>query len=268
MPTVTPAKRCSQKTSVRQNSHPAKLHPLTRSTGPDYTARPGSRAPDVHEVRRTMPTGAYVGPIPDWKFVGRSSAARICRFRTFRCHSDHDSLVLPDPMTALTHHPIGRPRLAGQRRLAASRRAPIGAMGSGAQPPVDPPVAKRGMRMASRATRKQQMCEVTFSRTSGFGYRSLDAGHSGAGSDPGSGGTRHSASTRSSGSERFDTPRLRHVPGGAFSFHRSCSRDARTTNTRPSAPSARTKSWPLFDNRWPGKKHAVLGQHVERRRPA
>jgi hypothetical protein len=85
-------------------------------------------------------------------------------------------------MTALTHLPIARPRHAGQHRLAASWRAPIGAMGAGAQRPVEFAEAKRGMRMGQPGDRKQQTTVVTCRRTSGFVYRSLDAENSGAGS--------------------------------------------------------------------------------------
>ena len=85
-------------------------------------------------------------------------------------------------MTALIHLPIARPRYAGQRRLAASWRAPVGAMGTGAQRPAGLAVAECGMRMEQPGDRKQQTSDVTCSRTSGFAYRSLDAGNSGAGS--------------------------------------------------------------------------------------
>ena len=84
-------------------------------------------------------------------------------------------------MTALTQLPIARPRHAGQRRPAASWRAPIGAMGAGVQPSVDVIRAQRGMRMG-RQDGRTQTYEVTHNRANGFGFRSLDAGNSGAGS--------------------------------------------------------------------------------------
>ena len=84
-------------------------------------------------------------------------------------------------MTALTQLSFARPRHAGQRRLAASWRAPIGAMGAGIQPSRDVIGAECGMRMGLQDDRKQTN-EVTCDRASGFGYRSLDAGNSGAGS--------------------------------------------------------------------------------------
>ena len=80
-------------------------------------------------------------------------------------------------MTAFTRLPIARPRHAGQYRLAGSWRARIGAFGSGMQL-----FAERGMRMGQPDDRKQGTTEVTSSRTSGFGFRSLDTGNSGAGS--------------------------------------------------------------------------------------
>ena len=86
-------------------------------------------------------------------------------------------------MTALTHLPIARPRLAGQRRPAASWRAPVGAGGTGARPSVGFAGMKRGARMGRPSDRKQQTIEVTGTRACGFGYRSLDAEYSGAGSE-------------------------------------------------------------------------------------
>jgi len=94
----------------------------------------------------------------------------------------HESHVLPDPMTAFSHLPIARPRHAGQHRLAASWRAPFGATGSSAQRSAGVGVGMGAMRTEQARDRKQQMTDVTCSRTSGFGYRPLDAGDSGAGS--------------------------------------------------------------------------------------
>ena len=85
-------------------------------------------------------------------------------------------------MTAFSRLPIARPRHAGQYRLAASWRAPIGALGSGMPTPADVAGNARGMRMGQPIDRKQGTTEVTCSRTSGFGFRSLDAGDRGAGS--------------------------------------------------------------------------------------
>ena len=85
-------------------------------------------------------------------------------------------------MTAFTRLPIARPRHAGQYRLAASWRAPIGALGSGMHTPSGVAGIEGGMRMGQPGYRKQGTTEVTCSRTSGFGFRSLDAGNRGAGS--------------------------------------------------------------------------------------
>ena len=82
-------------------------------------------------------------------------------------------------MTARTQLRFARPRHAGDSRFAASWRAPVGAMGTGMQATwMD---AGREMRITRPSDRKQQTTtEVMSARTSG--YRSLDAGHSGAGS--------------------------------------------------------------------------------------
>ena len=85
-------------------------------------------------------------------------------------------------MTALTHLLIARPQHAGQPRPAASWCAPVGAEGMGAQPSIGFAGAKRGMRMGQPGDRKQQTTEVAGDRACGFGYRSLDAEHIGAGS--------------------------------------------------------------------------------------
>lgn len=85
-------------------------------------------------------------------------------------------------MTALTRLPSARPRHAGQRRLAASWRAPIGACGAGTQPSGDVAGAERGTRMGRPSDRKQGTTDATSGRTSELGYRALDAGNSGAGS--------------------------------------------------------------------------------------
>jgi hypothetical protein len=84
-------------------------------------------------------------------------------------------------MTALTHLHTVRPRHAGEHRLAGSWCAPLGAMGTRASWPIAAGDA-RGERMSQPSDRKQPSIEMTFSGTSGFGYRSLDAGNSGAGS--------------------------------------------------------------------------------------
>ena len=85
-------------------------------------------------------------------------------------------------MTAFTRLPIARPRHAGQRRLVASWRAPIGAFGASTQPSGDVAGAKRGTRMGQPCDRKQGTTDMTCGRTGELGYRATDAGHSGAGS--------------------------------------------------------------------------------------
>jgi len=91
-----------------------------------------------------------------------------------------------DPMTAHTHSPFARPRHAGASRFAARWRAPIGAMGTGTCQMVDVARSKRDMRIDGQhgqpCDRTQQpMDVVTTGRPGEFGYRSLAAGHSGAG---------------------------------------------------------------------------------------
>ena len=85
-------------------------------------------------------------------------------------------------MTAHTRLPIARPRHAGQYRLAASWRAPIGAFGSGMRTSADVTGAEHGMPMAQPSDRKQATTEANCSRTGDLGFRSLDTGDSGAGS--------------------------------------------------------------------------------------
>ena len=58
---------------------------------------------------------------------------------------------------------------------------------------------------------------------------------------PGSEGMRHRASPSTIGSERFDTPHLRHEPGGACSFHQRRSKNARAT--RDDRRRARRRGW-------------------------
>ena len=85
-------------------------------------------------------------------------------------------------MTAFSRLPIARPRHAGQYRLAGSWRASSGALGPGMQATADIAGHECGMRMGQPDDRKQGTTEVTCSRTIELGYRSLDAGNSGAGS--------------------------------------------------------------------------------------
>jgi hypothetical protein len=85
-------------------------------------------------------------------------------------------------MTAFTRLPIARPRHAGQYRLAESWRAPSGAFGSDMQQWADVASDQCGMRMGQPDDRKQGTTEVTCNRTGELGFRSLDAGHGGAGS--------------------------------------------------------------------------------------
>lgn len=85
-------------------------------------------------------------------------------------------------MTALTLLHSERSRHAGDRRLAGRSRAPLGAVGTGMQCQDDAERITRWRRMSRHGARKQPWIGVTFSRTSGFGYRTLDAGEGGAGS--------------------------------------------------------------------------------------
>lgn len=85
-------------------------------------------------------------------------------------------------MTALARLHTERPRHAGTSRLAGRSCAPVGAVGTGAPWSVEAARDTRWSRMSQRSDRKQPWADVTFSRTSGFGYRSLDAGQRGAGS--------------------------------------------------------------------------------------
>ena len=84
-------------------------------------------------------------------------------------------------MTAFTRFPIARPRHAGQHRLAATWRAPVGAFGSGVRTSADL-VGSESMRLEQPGDRKQQTIQVNDGRTGELGYRVLDAGNSGAGS--------------------------------------------------------------------------------------
>ena len=83
-------------------------------------------------------------------------------------------------MITFTPRSFARPRHAGQRRPAASWRAPIGATGAGVQPWADVVRGECGTRMGRQDDRKQAQ-DVTGNGAGGFGYRSLDAGNSGAG---------------------------------------------------------------------------------------
>ena len=83
---------------------------------------------------------------------------------------------------------------------------------------------------------------------------------------PGSEGTRHSASPFAPGSERFDTPHLRHEPGGAFSFHPSAEQDARRPRDGRRQVRRRGAGRCLTTDGL-GRNTQYL-QQVERRRPA
>jgi hypothetical protein len=87
-----------------------------------------------------------------------------------------------DHMMAITQPRFARPRHAGASRFAASWRTPVGASGAGIQPTwIEAGQSKREMCAARQNDRMQQTTsDATSCRTSG--YRSLDAGHSGAGS--------------------------------------------------------------------------------------
>jgi hypothetical protein len=156
------------------------IHPLTHPTGPRYNARPGSRVPMFTSRCTTPPACALAQPRPD-SIVGRSSAARFLVSGTVTA-TRHPIARTDHPMTELTQLRIARPRHAGQRRPAASWRAPIGARGTGAHGQADVAGVRRAMRMGRLGDRKPQVLEVTGSTTIGFGYRSLDAGQGGAGS--------------------------------------------------------------------------------------
>ena len=154
---------------------------LTRRPVAHYTARPGSRVP-MFTSRCTTPLACALAQ-PRLKCVGRSSAARF-RVSGHQAATRHHSARTDDHMTARTHLHTARPRHAGDSRPAGSWCAPLGAMGTGtgARWTIDAARVMRGSRMGQPSDRKQPSIEMTFSRTSGFGYRPLDAGNSGAGS--------------------------------------------------------------------------------------
>src|SRR5215217_5945605 len=121
--------------------------------------------------------GVCVGPTPTAVRVGRSSAARFLVSGIFAA-TRHRFTRTDDLMTARTQLRFAHPRHAGDSQFAASWRAPVGAMGTGMQARwMD---AGREMRIARPSDRKQSKTEVGSRKTSG--YRSLAAGHSGAGS--------------------------------------------------------------------------------------
>ncbi len=120
-------------------------------------------------------------PNPDGSVSG-DHRRRDFAFLDFHSYPRHSSARSDDHMTALTHLHTAGSRHAGDSRLAGSWCAPLGAMGTGAQWSVDASRIARESRMSTPSDRKQPSIEMTFSRTSGFGYRTLDAGNSGAGS--------------------------------------------------------------------------------------
>ena len=132
--------------------------------------------------RCTTPPACALAQPRHASLVGRASAARFLVSDTNHRNFTNESTVLPDPMTAHTRLPIARPRHAGQYRLAASWRAPMGAFGSGMQATTDIAGHECGMRMGQPGDRKQGTTEVTCSRTGELGFRALDAGKGGAGS--------------------------------------------------------------------------------------
>ena len=152
---------------------------LTASPGPYYNARPGSRVP-MFTSRCTTPLACALAEPRQESLVGRTSAARFLVSGLHR-NSAHIGSYR-DLMTTLTHLHTVRPRYAGEHRLAGSWCAPLGATGTRAQWSVDAARRLRGSRMSQQGDRKQQTIAVTFGRTGEFGYRSFDAGRSGAGS--------------------------------------------------------------------------------------
>ena len=153
--------------------------PLTPSRVTDYTARPGSRVP-MFTSRCTTPLACALAQ-PRLKCVGRSSAARF-RVSGIIAATRHRFARTDDHMTTHTHLHTVRPRHAGDSRLAGSWCAPLGAIGAAAPWSIDAARTTRGSRMSQPSDRTQTSIEVTVSRTSEFGYRSLEAGRSGAGS--------------------------------------------------------------------------------------
>ena len=73
---------------------------------------------------------------------------------------------------------------------------------------------------------------------------------------PGTEGMRHSAFASIIGSERFDTPHLRHEPGGAFAFDGKAVIPSEQRESRDLHCESLLLQ-PLIDNRWSGKKHAA-----------
>ena len=123
---------------------------------------------------------------PRRNFESGDHRRRDFSFLAFSAATPHASARTDDHMTALTHLHTVRPRHAGEHRLAGSWCAPLGAMGTGAQWSVDAARSMCGSRMSQPSDRKQpsieMQFEVTFRKTGEFGYGSLDAGRSGAGS--------------------------------------------------------------------------------------
>jgi hypothetical protein len=103
-------------------------------------------------------------------------------FRESPLQLDLRSARTDDPMTAFTQLRVARPRHAGASRSAASWRAPVVAAETGMRATwIEAGDATRGMRIDRPSDRKQQTTtDAASCRTSG--YRSLDEGHSGAGS--------------------------------------------------------------------------------------
>jgi hypothetical protein len=120
-------------------------------------------------------------PNPDTSWTSGDHRRRDFAFLDFTA-TRHASARTEDHMTALTHFHTEALRHAGEHRLAASWCAPVGAMGTCAQWPIDAEQGTRGSRMSRQHDRKQLSIGVTFGRTSEFGYRPLDGGRSGAGS--------------------------------------------------------------------------------------
>jgi hypothetical protein len=120
-------------------------------------------------------------PNPDTSWTSGDHRRRDFAFLDFTA-TRHASARTEDHMTALTHFHTEALRHAGEHRLAASWCAPVGAMGTCAQWPIDAEQGTRGSRMSWQNDRKQLSIGVTYSRTGEFGYRPLAAGRSGAGS--------------------------------------------------------------------------------------
>lgn len=154
--------------------------PLDTFAGSSLHCSPWESRPDVHESMHHA-AGVCVGPTPTAVQIGRSSAARFL-VSGITAATTHRFARTDDPMTALTQLHSERPRHAGDHRLAGRSCALVGALGTGARWLAGADRSMRWSRMSEQDGRKQPWADVAFSRTSEFGYRSLEAGQGGAGS--------------------------------------------------------------------------------------